>query len=168
MIKDKPWTVATLRNLGGVEGLGVAFLEDRLAGGGAHPLMRAELPVVRRILTEMLPVDDTVIKPPACLQSVLLERLGGIATEDLLRRLLNLLDTEVRLITPTSSASLSTTTSGGSMSTGSTSSDPAYQLTHDYLVPTTRNGLNRSKPNAAWTRSSIAARDLDCMECEAN
>ncbi len=139
MIKDKPWNVATLRSLGGVEGLGVAFLEERLAGLNAHPLLRAELPVVRRILTEMLPIDDTVIKPPACSQSALLDRLSGIASDDLIRRLLNLLDTEVRLITPTSSASLPNSGTGSTL--GSSISDPAYQLTHDYLVPTTRKWL---------------------------
>ena len=139
MVKDKPWNIATLKSLGGVEGLGVAFLEERLAGISAHPLMRAELPVVRRILTEMLPLDDTVIKPPACSQSVLLERLNGIASDDLICRLLNLLDTEVRLITPTSSASPGN--SGTGSTNGSTVSDPAYQLTHDYLVPTTRKWL---------------------------
>ncbi len=141
MIKDKPWNVATLQSLGGVEGLGVAFLEERLAGLNAHPLLRAELPVVRRILTEMLPVDDTVIKPPACSQSALLDRLSGIASDDLIRRLLNLLDTEVRLITPTSSASASLPNSGTGSTLGSSISDPAYQLTHDYLVPTTRKWL---------------------------
>ena len=139
MIKDKPWTIATLKNLGGIEGLGVAFLEDRLAGTSAHPQMRAELMVVRRILGEMLPMDDTVIKPPACSQSVLMERLSGIATEETIRRLLNLLDTEVRLITPTSNANLAN--SGMGSTAGSTASDPAYQLTHDYLVPTIRKWL---------------------------
>ena len=139
MVKDKPWNIATLKVLGGVEGLGVAFLEERLAGINAHPLMRAELPVVRRILTEMLPIDDTVIKPPACLQSTLLDRLNGIASDDLIRRLLNLLDTEVRLITPTSNTSLANSGTGSTI--GSTNSDPAYQLTHDYLVPTTRKWL---------------------------
>ncbi len=136
MIKDKPWKSSTLRSLGGIQGLGVAFLEERLAGPSAHPLIRAQLPVVRRILHEMLPTDDTVIKPPACLQSTLLERLGGIASDELLCKLLNLIDTEVRLITPTSSASMQS-----SVSSTSSTADPAYQLTHDYLVPTARKWL---------------------------
>lgn len=136
MIKDKPWTSATLRSLGGIQGLGVAFLNERLTGSSAHPLLRSNLPVLRRILAEMLPTDDTVIKPAACSQSMLLERLEGIASEDLLKKLLNLIDTEVRLITPTSSNTTSSVTSSGS-ATG----DPTYQLTHDYLVPTTRKWL---------------------------
>ena len=136
MIKGKPWTPATLKDLGGIQGLGVSFLEERLAGASAHPLLRSQLPVVRRILTELLPADDTIIKPPACAQSVLLERLEGIASEDTLRKLLSLIDTEVRLITPTSNASVTSSSSSGSSIT-----DPAYQLTHDYLVPTTRKWL---------------------------
>lgn len=136
MIKDKPWTSATLKSLGGIQGLGVAFLNERLTGSSAHPLLRANLPVLRRILAEMLPTDDTVIKPAACSQSMLLERLEGIASEDLLKKLLNLIDTEVRLITPTSSNTTASVTSSGSAT-----SDPTYQLTHDYLVPTTRKWL---------------------------
>ena len=136
MIKNKPWTPATLKELGGIQGLGVSFLEERLAGASAHPLLRSQLPVVRRILTELLPADDTIIKPPACAQSLLLERLEGIASEETLRKLLSLIDTEVRLITPTSNASMNSSTSSGS-----SVSDPAYQLTHDYLVPTTRKWL---------------------------
>jgi serine/threonine protein kinase/formylglycine-generating enzyme required for sulfatase activity len=136
MVKSKPWTPATLKELGGIQGLGVSFLEERLAGPSAHPLLRSELPVVRRILAELLPADDTIIKPPACAQSLLLERLEGIASEEKLRKLLSLIDTEVRLITPTSN-----TSTVASTSTGSSISDPAYQLTHDYLVPTTRKWL---------------------------
>ena len=152
MIKNQPWTPATLKELGGIQGLGVSFLEERLAGASAHPLLRTQLPVVRRILTELLPADDTVIKPPACAQSLMLERLEGIASEDTLRKLLSLLDTEVRLITPTSN-----TNSTSSSNSGSSTTDPAYQLTHDYLVPTTRKWLTSLD---SGTRSGRARQQL--------
>lgn len=157
MIKDKPWTTSTLRNLGGIQGLGVSFLEERLNGTSAHPIIRSNLPIVRQVLQMMLPNDEAVIKPPACTQSALLGQLEGIATEELLLRLLQLLDTEVRLITPTSSASsLGSTTSAS----GSTTADPAYQLTHDYLVPTTRKWLASSDSETRSGRVQQQLRDL--------
>jgi len=157
MIKDKPWTTSTLRNLGGIQGLGISFLEERLNGASAHPILRSNLPIVRQVLQMMLPNDEATIKPPACTQSALLGQLEGIATEELLLRLLQLLDTEVRLITPTSSASALGSTASAS---GSTTADPAYQLTHDYLVPTTRKWLASSDSETRSGRVKQQLRDL--------
>ena len=157
MIKDKPWTTSTLRNLGGIQGLGVSFLEERLNGASAHPILRSNLPIVRQVLQMMLPNDEAIIKPPACTQSVLLGQLEGIASEEMLCRLLQLLDTEVRLITPTSNASVLGSTASAS---GSTTADPAYQLTHDYLVPTTRKWLASNDSETRSGRVKQQLRDL--------
>lgn len=156
MVKNKPWTPSTLRELGGIQGLEVSFLEERLAGASAHPLLRAHQPVVERILKELLPVDGTVIKPPACAKSVLMERLEGVASEDLLSKLLQLIDTEVRLITPTSNVNSSVSGVSGSVSQ-SGSADPTYQLTHDHLVLTIRRWLDSRSMS---TRAGRAAEQL--------
>jgi serine/threonine protein kinase/formylglycine-generating enzyme required for sulfatase activity len=152
MTKGKPWSPATLKEFGGISGLGVAFLDEKLTGSSAHPLLRTHPLVVRRLLMELLPTDQATIKPPAMLESRLLERLEGVATEETLRRVLQLLDTEVRLLTPTSSMRAAT----GSQS-GSSTSDPAYQLTHDYLVATTRNwlALQQTQTQAGRVREQL-------------
>ncbi|MFO1063754.1 MAG: protein kinase [Pirellulales bacterium] len=154
MMKDKPWTAATLKRLGGTQGLGVAFLNDRLLGSSAHPLIRSEADAVQRILAELLPADDTVIKPPATPEHVIMERLRGLKSDETLSRLMQLLDTEVRLLTPTSSSS-----SQGS-TTGSTSGEPAYQLTHDYLVPTIRRWLQSLNQSSRSGRVRRQLRDI--------
>ncbi len=152
MIKGKPWTLPTLKDLGGISGLGIAFLDEKLIGPSAHPLLRTNPIVVRALLAELLPADNTVIKPLAMLESQLLERLSGMATEDSIRKMLQLLDTEVRLITPTSSMRANI-----SSQSGSSTSDPAYQLTHDYLVPTTRAwlALHQSESRAGRVREQL-------------
>ncbi len=155
MIKGKPWNLSTLRELGGIQGMGVTFLEEKLAGPSSHPLLRSQLPVVQRILRELLPADDTVIKPPACAQSVMLERLEGIASKETLAKLLQLIDTEVRLITPTSSNSMSSSATSSSIG-----NDPAYQLTHDYLVPTTRKWLETQNSGTRAGRVREQLRDI--------
>lgn len=137
MTKGKPWAPATLKQMGGIEGLGIAFLEERLTGPSANPFLRANQIAVRRLLAELLPPDDTTIKPPAIRESELLERMSDCAPEDTVRRLLQSLDTDVRLTTPTSNPqSVSQSNSGGSSTT-----EPAIQLSHDYLVATTRKWL---------------------------
>jgi serine/threonine protein kinase/formylglycine-generating enzyme required for sulfatase activity len=158
MVKNKPWTTATLRELGGIQGLGIAFLEERLTGTSAHPMLRTNLEVVKQILHELLPADDTVIKPQACHQSVLLERLAGIASEETLSRLLHLIDTEVRLITPSSNPNVSVTSSSAS-----SSKDPAYQLTHDYLVPTIRKWLASQNTSTREGRAAEQLRELSVL-----
>lgn len=160
MVKNKPWSPATLKELGGIQGLGIAFLEERLTGTSAHPMLRANLEIVKQILRELLPADDTVIKPQACNQSVLLERLEGVASEDTLSRLLHLIDTEVRLITPSSNPNVSVTSSSAS-----SSKDPAYQLTHDYLVPTIRKWLASQNTSTREGRAAEQLRELTALWC---
>ncbi|MCU0719999.1 MAG: serine/threonine-protein kinase [Pirellula sp.] len=158
MVKNKPWTTATLKELGGIQGLGIAFLEERLAGPSAHPLLRTNLEVVKQVLCELLPSDDTAIKAQACQQSVLLDRLEGIASEETLSRLLHLIDTEVRLITPSSNPNVSVTSSSLS-----SSKDPAYQLTHDYLVPTIRKWLASQNTSTREGRAAEQLRELSVL-----
>ncbi|MFO0942784.1 MAG: hypothetical protein U0930_18755 [Pirellulales bacterium] len=110
-------------------------------------------------MKELLPADGTVIKPPACAQSLLLERLKGVASEELLSRLLQLIDTEVRLITPTSNNSGSVT---GSASQSSTT-DPTYQLTHDHLVITIRRWLESRSMSSRAGRAAEQLREISAI-----
>ncbi len=163
MIKDKPWNRATYRALGGMQGLGVSFLEERLAGPAAHPLLRSEIQTVRRVLSELLPPDDTVIKPQPRTEQTIIERLSDLSSPETIDKILHLLDTEVRLITPTSGAPTGGATTAGSMlgSTGSTSSVvPAFQLTHDYLVPTIRKWLTAAEEGTRAGRVRVLLREL--------
>ncbi|MFN7731263.1 MAG: protein kinase domain-containing protein [Pirellula sp.] len=138
MTKGKPWIPSTLKQMGGIDGLGVAFLEERLTGPSANPFLRANELSVRRLLAELLPSDDATIKPPAILESELIERMRDCATDETVRKLLQTLDAELRLTTPTSN----NRSVDQSNSAGSTSAEPAIQLAHDYLVATTRKWLS--------------------------
>jgi serine/threonine protein kinase/formylglycine-generating enzyme required for sulfatase activity len=152
MTKGKTWSPATLKQMGGIEGLGVAFLEEKLVGPSAHPFLKANEVAVRRLLTELLPPDDTTIKPPAIAESDLLARMRDCAQEETVRKMLQSLDTEVRLITPTSGMQSTV----GSQ-TGSSMTEPAYQLSHDYLVATTRKWLafQQSETRAGRVREQL-------------
>ena len=44
MIKGKPWNLATLRNAGGAEGVGVAFLDETFSARSANPQCRLHAP----------------------------------------------------------------------------------------------------------------------------
>ena len=72
IVKQRPWTEATLRQLGGLPGIGVEFLEQRLAGPRSHPEVRLHLPLVRRLLRALLPADDANIRGQSLSRSELL------------------------------------------------------------------------------------------------
>ena len=139
MVKDKPWTMPTLREYGGMRGIGVAFLDEKLTGASAHPFLRSQSELTAKLLGLLLPDEDAVIKGTAKTRAELIQHFSPIARPDSLDRVLGLLDSELRLITP----------SGGDSSQSaesvSANREPAYQLTHDYLVPTIRSWLTASE-----------------------
>ncbi len=101
MIKDKPWTPATLKDVGGLEGIGVTFLEESLAGPAANPEHRLHLPAARRVLKALLPQGAADIKGHMRSYDELLDASGYGRRPGDFDTLLAILGTELRLITPT-------------------------------------------------------------------
>jgi serine/threonine protein kinase/formylglycine-generating enzyme required for sulfatase activity len=106
MMKSKPWSPDFLKSAGGAAGLGVSFLEETFSASTAPPEHRYHQKAARAVLNALLPEPGTDIKAHMKSSSQLLEASGyesrpkksGINDfEDLLR----ILDSEVRLITPT-------------------------------------------------------------------
>ena len=62
MVKGKPWTPATLREMGGMEGIGVTFLEETFAASAAPPQHRLHQRAVLSVLKSLLPETWTQIK----------------------------------------------------------------------------------------------------------
>lgn len=153
MIKDKSWTTATLRQAGGTEGIGVAFMEAKLNGPGAHPMLRSHVEIVRQVLELLLPQSSTSLKGRARTRAYLLEHVADHCRADTLDRILELLDSELRLITPTG------TDSADGDST-ITIREPAFQLSHDYLVPTIRTWLSASQAATRRGRATLRLKEL--------
>src|SRR5262249_5132611 len=62
MVKGKPWAHATLKEVGGTEGVGVAFLEDTFGASTAPPRNRLHQRAARSVLKALLPESGTDIK----------------------------------------------------------------------------------------------------------
>ncbi|MBX7103803.1 MAG: protein kinase, partial [Gemmataceae bacterium] len=124
MVKSKPWTSATLKELGGAGGVGVAFLEESL--GTAAPASRRSLTSpAAKVLAALLPPAGAPIRgtPRSADELQKVVAADPATWQDVIR----LLDTELRLITPATSAD----------------GPVGYQMTHDYLVPAVRSWLDR-------------------------
>jgi formylglycine-generating enzyme required for sulfatase activity len=141
MVKGKPWTVATLKELGGTEGVGVAFLEEAFAGPRGRPHQQA----ARAVLRALLPETGSDIKGNMQSHAKLLEASGYARRGRDFEELLRILDGELRLLTPAQPPEPDSPD-------GLAAAAPAekyYQLTHDYLVPALREWLTR-KQKETW------------------
>jgi formylglycine-generating enzyme required for sulfatase activity len=146
MVKGKPWTPATLKEVGGTEGVGVNFLEETFCSPTSPPLCRLHQRAARGVLKALLPEGGADIKGHMRSQQELLEASGYANRPWDFEALLRMLDAELRLITPTDPE-------GGGLQ------DPSegrfYQLTHDYLVPSMRDWLTRKQKESARGRATL-------------
>jgi len=62
MMKGKPWIPATLREVGGTEGVGVTFLEETFSSPEANPKHRLHQKAAQAVLKALLPETGTDIK----------------------------------------------------------------------------------------------------------
>jgi serine/threonine protein kinase/formylglycine-generating enzyme required for sulfatase activity len=134
LMKSRPWTRRSLREVGGIEGLGVTFLEETFASRSAHPEHRRQAPAARAVLAALLPDDADVIRGRVRRREELLAASGLSTDLAGFEALLDMLDRELRLITPTAGE-------GGAVA--------GYQLAHDYLVPALRQWL-RQHEQTTW------------------
>ena len=101
MIKGKPWTPATLREVGGTEGVGVTFLEETFSSPQANPKHRVHEKAAQAVLKSLLPETGTNIKGQMRSEGEFLEASEYADRPRDFVDLIHILDSELRLITPT-------------------------------------------------------------------
>jgi len=152
MMKGKPWTIASLKAVGGTEGVGVAFLEETFSTASAPPEHRYHQKAARAVLKALLPESGTDIKGIMRSAGELLEASGYASRPKDLDDLIRILDSEIRLITPTDpEGKEAKEASGGQFQSGAR----YYQLTHDYLVPSLRDWLTRKQKETRRGRAEL-------------
>ena len=149
MMKGKPWTPATLREVGGTEGVGLTFLEETFSASTARPEHRLHQKAAQAVLKALLPETGTDIKGQMRSRQELLEASGYANRPGDFDDLIHILDPELRLITPTDPE--------GSSSEGqqTTPSGQYYQLAHDYLVHSLRDWLTRKQRETRRGRAEL-------------
>jgi formylglycine-generating enzyme required for sulfatase activity len=157
MVKGKAWTPATLKQVGGIAGLGVTFLEETLGARAANPEHQLHQRAAGAVLKALLPEQGTDIKGHTCSRQELLQASGYTRRPRDFQGLLRVLDTELRLITPTDPVESEERGARGAEGEAAAGDLPSalvaprssaaqyYQLTHDYLVPALRQWLTRKQ-----------------------
>ncbi|RLS84296.1 MAG: hypothetical protein DWI06_03730 [Planctomycetota bacterium] len=146
MMKSRPWLISSLNSIGGVEGVGVQFLEENFFSSGAPALSKIHHKAAQKVLRALLPSSGSSIKGGM----LSLEDLKEVSTyankpRDF-EQLLQLLDIDLRLITPTTQEDDS-------------DSKRFYQLAHDYLVPSLQEWLLRKQKETRKGRAELVLED---------
>ncbi len=149
MVKGKPWAPAALKAVGGAEGIGLTFLEETFSAGTAPPEHRFHQRAAEAVLKALLPETGTDIKGQMRSRQELLEASGYANRSREFDDLIHVLDSELRLITPTDPE--------GSSSEGQQTipSGQYYQLAHDYLVHSLRDWLTRKQRETRRGRAEL-------------
>jgi serine/threonine protein kinase/formylglycine-generating enzyme required for sulfatase activity/tetratricopeptide (TPR) repeat protein len=152
MLKGRQWTPATLKEVGGTEGVGVTFLEGTFSAPTANPRHRLHQKAARQVLRALLPESGTDLKGHMRSYTELLEAAVNASRPGDFEELLRILDGEIRLITPTDPE-------GKEAAEEAPSPVPPgqryYQLTHDYLVPSLRDWLTRKQKETRHGRAEL-------------
>jgi serine/threonine protein kinase/formylglycine-generating enzyme required for sulfatase activity len=153
-MKGKPWTPATLKEVGGTEGVGVTFLEETFTASTAPPHHRLHQKAAQGMLKALLPEAATDIKGHMRSRQELLNASGYSSRPKDFDDLLRILDRELHLLTPTDPE-------GKGDADPSTVLDGAkyYQLTHDYLVAPLRDWLTRKQRETRRGRAELLLAD---------
>ena len=151
MIKSRPWTPATLRSVGGSQGLGVAFLEDAFHGNATPPERRLHQKAARTVLQCLLPQSGADLKGSMRSDVELMEACGYSNRREDFNDLIEILDSSLRLISPidiSDEESISRSDIAGSGSR-------FYQLAHDYLVRSIRDWLTQKQQETRRGRAEL-------------
>ena len=158
MVKNKPWTLASLNEVGGAEGVGLNFLEETFIAKAAPPRHRYHQQAARSVLNALLPKSGADIKGHMRSHQELLQVSGYSRRRDDFLDLLRLLDRELRLVTPTAPDGIE-----DSKSSALGGAERSYQLTHDYLVPSLRDWLTCTQRHTRRGRAELCLADRTAL-----
>ena len=162
MLSEKEWTPLTLQSVGGAKGVGVRFLEETFdtdRGRIRYHIGQSDLEPCRLILKALLPDLGTGIKGGRKSELELLKSFGLEGAPDRFRRLIGMLDGDLRMITPTASEEVE----GESATVLGEQIVRYYQLTHDYLVPSIREWLTRRQRETRRGRAELRLADRSAI-----
>jgi eukaryotic-like serine/threonine-protein kinase len=158
MVKGRPWSPATLEEVGGIEGVGVRFLEETFTANTAPPQNRLHQKAAQVVLKALLPEAGTDIKGHMrSLQALTAASGYGNRPKDM-EDMLRILDREIRLITPTNPGTMEDTDPSAVLA-----GTKYYQLTHDYLVPSLRDWLTGKQKETRRGRAELCLEDRSAL-----
>ena len=162
MVKGRPWTPATLKAVGGTEGVGVAFLEESFSSRTAPPEHQLHQKAARAVLKALLPPAGSDLKGHLKSRDELQNTSGYAHRPEDFADLMRILDSETRLLTPVDPRAQT----DDPPPSATDASQQYYQLSHDYLVPSLRHWLTRKQKETRRGRAELRLAERAAMWCE--
>ena len=153
MMKSRDWTTSALREVGGIEGVGVTFLEEMFGHRHAPIQHRQHQEAVRGLLSALLPTVGTDIKGSMRSADALQKAAGYDRKPREFQELLGILDKNLRLITPVDD--VKSEDEDHSEKTEHSGQSQSYQLAHDYMVPSLREWLTLKQRETKKGRAEL-------------
>jgi serine/threonine protein kinase/formylglycine-generating enzyme required for sulfatase activity len=151
VVRRRPWTPATLRALGGVDGIGVKFLDDCFAS----PPYKRHLRAAEAVLGVLLPARRSVIRgTPRSGGDLRSASARADQTSDF-DELMRTLERDLKLVVSTDPDVTTTDESGHVPRSSKSAGAPSYQLAHDYLVRPIRRWLERKQGSTRKGRARL-------------
>lgn len=144
-MKGRDWTPNSLKDIGGIEGVGLVFLNEAFSSKYSKPEFRQHEQAAQQILAQLLPPKGSDIKGVFKSEYDLRTTSEYSDKPQEFESLLNILDRRLRLITPSNVNNQPESSRLGTY----------YQLTHDYLVPSIREWLTRHKRTTSRGRAEL-------------
>jgi eukaryotic-like serine/threonine-protein kinase len=155
MMKGRPWTLESLKEVGGTQGIGATFLEETFSAPGAPPEHRYLQEGARGVLRALLPEAGTDIKGHMRSRAELLAVSGYQSRPRDFQILLRILDSELRLITSVDRQDYGSVGSASSKPDVPAGEQVFFQLMHDYIVPSLRDWLTRKQRETKRGRAEL-------------
>ncbi|MEI8019735.1 MAG: protein kinase [Schlesneria sp.] len=152
MLKDRSWVPSTLKQVGGIHGVGETFLETMFSASNAPAPYRYHQKGARAVLKSLLPESGSEIKGHVRTFEELLQASGYRNRSADFQNLMQILDRDLRLVTQTDSHGAADDNDASRESNGDQS---YFQLSHDYLVPSIRNWLARKQKESRRGRAEL-------------
>ena len=99
-IKDRPWNRATLKKIGAIDSIGVEFLERSLGARSTNPKYRRHAAAARAVLATLMPGREGGLKGRRRTWGELRIASGHLDDPDAFAAMIQILDSEMKLITP--------------------------------------------------------------------
>lgn len=135
---ERPWTVGSLREIGGASGAGLLLLRENLSPQSRRPEQRYFSRPAQLLLAALMPAPGMQIRGGRKSRRELQVVVGTLSHPADFQRLLELLVSQLRLVT------LCAPDDSAEAAWELRQSDQYYELTHDYLVPILREWLREN------------------------
>ena len=165
VVRRRPWTPATLKELGGVQGIGLTFLAEAFDAPTSPPPYKIHARAAGAVLQALLPAAMSVLRAPARPASDLREAAGYADRPDEFRELMAVLDRDLRLITVVE-PELSDPSGLESGESAKPSAEPSYQLAHDALVEPIRQWVERKEQSTRAGRARLRLASISASYAE--